>query len=96
MISMADPKLWNIATDLAVNSVILDMTVKVPRAKRVRCTCVRCGKVKYEPCGIDLSESSYFCQACDDKFVMWQNVSQPSETDEELVARFLRTNPCRR
>ena len=64
--------------------------------KRVRCTCKRCGKIKYEEVGIDLSEGPYLCPVCDDKFIMWSNTTQPSEKDEALVARFLRDRPATR
>jgi hypothetical protein len=43
----------------------------MPTAKKVRCSCARCGKVKYLPAaGTDRSEK-FLCEPCDDKFIAW-------------------------
>lgn len=41
--------------------------------KKVRCTCVKCGKVKYfSASSIDRSEK-FLCEPCDNKFISWKN-----------------------
>jgi hypothetical protein len=59
--------------------------------KKVRCKCVRCGKLKYElAAGMDLSEP-FLCEPCDDKYIAWL----VSTEDEDHLARFLKERPAR-
>ncbi len=71
------------------------------KARKVRCTCVRCKKVNYLPAaGTDLSEK-FLCERCDDKFIMWQESmyreAGPGNHDrvDDTLARFLRMRPVR-
>ena len=60
--------------------------------KKVRCTCARCGKVKYLPAaGIDLSEG-FLCEPCDDKYIVWCNTN---DMCLDPLAQFLKARPVR-
>ena len=90
---MPSDKPWNIATDMAINPVVAADLIK-KRAKKVRCTCVRCGKINYLPAaGTDRSEP-FLCEPCDDKYIAWANAS--NFLYREPLARFLKERPCRR
>ena len=46
-------------------------------SKKVRCTCVRCGKINYLPAvGTDISEK-FLCERCDDLFISFINKDCP-------------------
>jgi hypothetical protein len=67
--------------------------------KRVRCTCARCGKVKYFPAaGMDRSEA-FLCEPCDDKYILWGEskirAMGPGGADraDVTLARFLKEKP---
>lgn len=66
--------------------------------KKVRCKCVRCGKINYLPAaGTDRSED-YLCEPCDDMFVHWFErmvFRCHGVVTFNSLARFLKENPCR-
>jgi len=49
--------------------------------KKVRCTCVRCGKINYLAAATVDTTEPYLCAKCDDAFIAWQNAA--AETAQE-------------
>ena len=66
------------------------MATSAERPKRVRCTCAKCGAIKYhEAAAIDQTEP-FLCSRCDDLFVAWQNAAQETaEEDRRTLEAFL-------
>lgn len=62
--------------------------------KKVRCKCVRCGKVNYLPAGIDFSEK-FLCDRCDDMFIAFINKDclKGGFRSDDPLAHFLKVNP---
>jgi hypothetical protein len=70
-------------------------------SRKVRCTCLRCGKINYLlAAGIDRSEP-FLCEPCDDKYILWSEskirAMGPGDADraDDTLARFLKERPAR-
>jgi hypothetical protein len=63
------------------------------KAKKVRCTCSRCGTIKYlRASDIDTGEEHFLCPPCDDLYISWQNT--PGRVNV-YVDDFLKARPKR-
>jgi len=60
--------------------------VKKASGKKARCTCAKCGAVKYL-LAAEIDRSTYFlCDACDDKFIVWWNRKEAAGLHPSLLA----------
>ena len=71
------------------------------KPKKVRCTCRRCEKVKYEKATIDRTVP-YLCPDCNDLHILWEEgggvpAGLCLEADaEKCMAAFLKTRPFKK
>ena len=64
--------------------------------KKVRCTCLRCGKVdRLDAAATDTTEP-YLCSRCDGAFIAWQNAAEATADEKRrTLEAFLALRPQR-